>query len=85
MECYVFTIESDMDYGGRQVNRLLVNVDFDGVLIPNYFEKRLIEKLSDTPLDDKISSFHPDVFNWYVDMVNASPLAPLNVSLLKFF
>ena len=63
----------------------LVYVDFDGVLIPNYFEKQLVEKLSGVPLDDKISNFNPEVFDWYIDMVNSSPFAPLNVSLLKFF
>lgn len=67
------------------MNKLMVHIDFDGVLIPNYYEKRLIERLSGTLLDDKISCFHPDVFNWYVDMVNASPPPPLNVPLLRFF
>lgn len=65
--------------------RTLVNVDFDGVMIPNYFEKRLVEKLSDIPLTDKISHFQSKVFDWYIDMVNSSPLAPINIPLLKFF
>ena len=67
------------------MSKQLVHLDFDGVLIPNYFEKQLVEKLSDIPLDDKISHFHPEVFNWYIDMVNSSPPAPLNVPLLEFF
>jgi hypothetical protein len=64
---------------------LLVNVDFDGVLIPNYFEKQLIERLSGIVLEDKISDFQTDVFDWYIKMVNTSPLAPLNTGLLRFF
>ena len=67
------------------MRKLMVNVDFDGVLIPNYFEKKLIERLSGKSLDDKISRFRTDVFDWYIDMVNTSPLAPLNVPFLRFF
>jgi len=67
------------------MKKLIVNIDFDGVLIPNHFETQLIERLTNIPLDDNISSFCPDTFNWYVDMVNSSPLTPLNVPLLKFF
>ena len=67
------------------MGKQLINVDFDGVLIPNYFEKKLVERLSGKSLDDKISCFRIDVFNWYIDMVNTSPLAPLNVPFLRFF
>ena len=66
-------------------NRQLVHVDFDGVLIPNDFETMLIEKLKDIPLTNNISHSQSQIFNWYIDMVNSSPLASLNVPLLKFF
>jgi len=56
------------------MQRLLINLDFDGVLIPNDFEKRLLHngemRMS---IDD------------YIRMVNTSPLAPLNFELLRFF
>ncbi len=69
----------------KLLNKVIINLDFDGVLIPNdNFEKTLVERLSGRSLTNKISHFEPDVFNWYVDMVNASPLAPLNISLLKY-
>jgi hypothetical protein len=64
---------------------MLVNIDFDGVLVPNYHEKKLVEKLSNIPLTDKISHFESRIFDWYIDMVNTSSPAPLNHSLLKFF
>ena len=64
---------------------MLINLDFDGVLIPNYFEKQLVEKLSNIPLTDKIRHFESRTFDWYIDIVNTSPSAPLNHSLLKFF
>jgi hypothetical protein len=67
------------------VKRIVLNVDFDGVLIPNYHEKRLIEKLSNIPLTNKIRNFESRVFDWYIDMVNNSPFAPLNVRLLDYF
>jgi hypothetical protein len=65
--------------------KTLVNIDFDGVLIPNYFEKHLVEKLSDEQLPEKISQFDSKLFNWYTNMINSSPLAPLNIPLLRFF
>lgn len=64
------------------MERIILNLDFDGVLIPNYHEKRLVEKLSNIPLTNKIRNFESRVFDWYVDMVNNSPFAPLNVRFL---
>ena len=65
--------------------KTLVNVDFDGVLIPNYFEKELIERGVKNGLPPKISQFDGRTFDWYVEKVITSPLAPLNVNLLRFF
>jgi len=65
--------------------KTLVNIDFDGVLIPNCFEKQLVEKLTDIPLTDAISHSQSQIFDWYINMVNSSPPALLNVPLLKFF
>ena len=54
--------------------RTLINLDFDGVLIPNDFEKKLMG----------MDGWTMDV-NDYIKMINTSPLAPLNVSLLEWF
>jgi len=56
------------------MKKLLVNLDFDGVLIPNDFEKKLFHngemKMN---IDD------------YTKMVLDSPRPPLNFDLLKLF
>lgn len=64
---------------------MLVNIDFDGVLIPNYFEKQLVEVGAQEGLPSRISQFDDNVFEWYVKMVRTSPLAPLNTELLQLF
>lgn len=62
---------------------MLINVDLDGVLIPNYFEKQLVEKgMQSGGLPSKISQFDGRTFDWYVEMVTTSPNAPLNIPLL---
>jgi len=56
------------------MKKLLVNLDFDGVLIPNDFEKKLFHNREvRMRIDD------------YISMVINSPLPPLNFKLLKFF
>jgi len=62
-----------------------VNIDFDGVLIPNHFEMMLFERLSHLKLPLHRSSFSDLIFEWYTRFVNMSPPAPLNIGLLKFF
>ena len=61
----------------------LINVDFDGVLIPNYFEKKLIDKGLSEGLPQKISQFDGRTFEWYIQMVNESDFAPLNIPFLR--
>jgi len=67
------------------MKKLLVNIDFDGVLIPNRFEVMLFEHLSHLKLPPKRSLFSNEVFEWYTKFVITSPPAPLNFKLLKFF
>jgi len=59
-----------------------ISVDFDGVLIPNYFEKKFILAGLHSGYT-KISQFNNKLFDWYVEMMNTSPDAPLNTHLLK--
>lgn len=54
--------------------KTLVNLDFDGVLIPNNFEKKLMG-----------TDGWRITVNEYIKMVNTSPLAPLNYPLLNWF
>lgn len=61
---------------------MLINIDFDGVLIPNSFEKRLVlEGLKEGYT--KISQFNGKMFDWYIEMVSTSIFAPINIDLLK--
>jgi hypothetical protein len=60
---------------------MLINVDFDGVLIPNDSEKKLVLKGLDAGYT-RISQFNDKLFDWYISFVNNSPLAPLNTVLL---
>lgn len=69
----------------RVMKKLLVNIDFDGVLIPNHFEIMLLERLLRFELPPHISLFPEFLFEWYVKFVNMSSPAPLNIRLLKFF
>ena len=62
---------------------MLINVDFDGVLIPNDYEKILVFKGLDAGYT-KISQFDDKIFDWYLSFVNNSPLAPLNTLLLMW-
>jgi hypothetical protein len=57
------------------IDKLLINIDFDGVLIPNScFEEKAIHNGSmQMSVDD------------YIKMIDTSPIAPLNIELLKFF
>jgi len=59
-----------------------ISVDFDGVLIPNDYEKRLVLEGLHSGYT-KISQFDGKLFDWYIEMVNTSPDAPLNTHLLK--
>jgi len=59
-----------------------ISVDFDGVLIPNDYEKRLVLEGLQSGYT-KISQFDGKLFDWYTEMVNTSPDAPLNTHLLK--
>jgi hypothetical protein len=59
-----------------------ISVDFDGVLIPNDYEKRLILEGLHSGYT-KIAQFDNKLFDWYTEMVNTSPNAPLNTHLLK--
>jgi len=59
---------------GGDIMKTLINLDFDGVLIHNDFEKKLFG-LDGCTMD----------VNEYIKMVNTSPLAPLNVPLLEWF
>ena len=54
--------------------KTLINIDFDGVLIPNYFEEKLME-----------TNMWTMTVNEYIKMINTSPPAPLNVPLLEWF
>jgi hypothetical protein len=67
------------------MKKLLVNIDFDGVLIPNRFEIMLFEHLSHFKLPTKLSLLSDSMFGWYTKFVSMSPLAPLDTELLKFF
>jgi len=67
------------------MKKLLVNIDFDGVLIPNRFEVMLFERLSRLNLPPHRSLFPDFLFEWYTKLVSISPPAPLNIKLLKFF
>ena len=67
------------------IRKLLVNIDFDGVLIPNRFEMTLFERLSQLKLPPHKSLFPDFLFEWYTKFVNVSPPAPLNIKLLTFF
>ena len=60
---------------------MLINVDLDGVIIPNDFEKKLVLKGLDSGYT-KISQFDGKLFDWYIGFVNDSPPAPLNTGLL---
>ena len=62
---------------------MLINVDFDGVLIPNDFEKKLVLKGMEEGYT-KISQFDDKTFEWYVKMVATSIFAPINTKLLQF-
>lgn len=61
---------------------MLINIDFDGVLIPNDYEKRLVLRGLDNGFT-KISQLDGKTFDWYVEMVSTSIFAPLNTPLLK--
>lgn len=67
------------------MKKLLINIDFDGVLIPNRFEVMLFKRLSHLKLPLHRSLFSDSIFEWYTKFVNMSPPAPLNIKLLKFF
>lgn len=60
---------------------MIINVDFDGVLVPNHIEHSLIEMVSiyDYTIEDKTSN----LWDWY-DKVVHSTLLPLNIPLLKW-
>jgi len=62
---------------------MLINVDLDGVVIPNDTEKKLVLKGLDSGYT-RISQFDGKLFDWYIGFVNDSPLAPLNIGLLKW-
>jgi len=66
------------------MGKLLVNIDFDGVLIPNHFELMLFERVTRIKLTG-LSSASDSIIEWYIKVVNTFPFAPLNVKLLKFF
>ena len=54
--------------------KTLINLDFDGVLIPNNFEKKLMGT----------DGWRMTIDN-YIKMVDTSSLAPLNKPLLEWF
>jgi hypothetical protein len=62
---------------------MLINVDLDGVIIPNDFEKKFVLKGLDSGYT-KISQFDGKLFDWYLEFINSSPLAPLNTGLLRW-
>jgi len=62
---------------------MLINVDFDGVLIPNDFEKRLVLEGNKEGYT-KISQFSGALFDWYIKFVNTSPIPPINVDMLRW-
>lgn len=61
---------------------MLINIDFDGVLIPNDYEKRLVLRGLDNGFT-KISQLDGKTFDWYIEMVNTSVFAPINIPFLK--
>lgn len=61
---------------------MLINVDFDGVIIPNDFEKKFVLKGLEGGFT-KISQFDGKLFDWYIEKVCTSISAPINVGLLK--
>ena len=59
---------------------MLLNVDFDGVLVPNTHELSLFEKCKREGLGfEDLSS----IWNWYEEKVSGNPL-PLNHQLLNW-
>jgi len=58
---------------------MLINVDCDGVLVPNWYEETLMKKIVHVP--EGLSKGSP-IFDWYLKFIHESPLLPLNVPLL---
>ena len=59
---------------------MLINVDCDGVLVPNWYEELFMKKLQEFP--QGISKGSP-IFDWYFSVIHEHPLLPLNVPLLR--
>ena len=59
---------------------MLINVDCDGVLVPNSHESSLFERCKQHGLGFEDTS---EVWNWYERLVHNNPL-PLNIQLLNW-
>jgi hypothetical protein len=59
---------------------MLLNIDFDGVLVPNTHETTLMNKSGDEGLSLEDTS---PIWDWYDRLVNMTSL-PINHSLLQF-
>ncbi len=59
---------------------MLLNIDFDGVLVPNTHETALLNKSKEEGLSFEDTS---PIWDWYGRLVNATPL-PINHSLLQY-
>ena len=60
---------------------MLINVDYDGVLIPNGVEKEFVLQ-GQREGYTRISQFPNNLFDWYIQYVNELPQPPLNENLL---
>jgi hypothetical protein len=60
--------------GGEEM-RVLVNLDFDGVVIPNTLEGMFFKRMETHGYD----------IDWYCKFINTHTEQPLNTSLLNFF
>jgi hypothetical protein len=67
------------------MKKIIVNIDYDGVLINNNVEQILTERLNHIPIGHNLTSLQSEIFNWYVDVVNHLPTSSINTSLLNFF
>lgn len=58
---------------------MLLNIDFDGVLVPNTHDTAFVDKVNEGLSLADTSPIH----DWYENLINTTPL-PINHSLLQF-
>ena len=59
----------------------LLNIDFDGVLVPNRYEDELIKKARDF---FQVSNGCDSIWDWYAKSIYTNPLLPINEVFLRF-